>query len=86
MGFLDKLKKHGPGLKDKASDLVAEHNDKVDDGLDKAAGYANSATDGKFDDQIDAAVDKVKDAADDLAETAKDDPPATPGTTFPRNP
>jgi len=68
MGFFDRFKKQADGLKDKASDLAASQNDKIDAGIDKAADLANKATQGKFDDKIDAAADKAKDAADKLAD------------------
>lgn len=71
MGFLDKFKKQGAELKDKASDLASSQNDKLDAGIDKAAGLANKATGGKFDDQIDSAAGKAKDGLDDLAEDGK---------------
>lgn len=75
MGFLDKLKKKAPELKDKAADLAASQNAKIDQGIDKAAELANKATKGKFDEKIDSAADKAKDAADKLAEGG--DKPAT---------
>lgn len=68
MGFLDKLKKKAPELKDKASGLAATHNDKIDAGIDKAADLASKATKGKFDGQIDSAAGKAKEAADKLAD------------------
>lgn len=68
MGFLDKFKKQAPELKEKAEDLAASQNDKIDQGIDKAADMANKATKGKFDNQIDSAADKAKAAADKLAE------------------
>jgi len=66
MGFLDKFKGHKDELKDKATELAAEHSDKIDAGIDKAADLANKATKGKFDEKIDAAADKAKDGVDKL--------------------
>lgn len=45
-------------LKDKAEDLLQEHGDKIEKGLDKAADIAGD----KFghEEQIDAGVDKLK--------------------------
>ncbi len=68
MGFLDKLKGNKDEIKSKAADLAASQNDKIDAGLDKAAGLVNKATKGKFEGQIDSATEKAKDAADKLAE------------------
>jgi len=77
MGFLDKLKKRAPELKAKAADLAASQNDKIDQGIDKAAGLASKATKGKYDAKIDGAAEKAKDAADKLAEDGKK-PPTQP--------
>ncbi|NRQ50364.1 antitoxin [Aeromicrobium stalagmiti] len=71
MGFLDKLKKKAPELKEKAADLAASQNDKIDQGIDKAADLASKATKGKYDSKIDGAAEKAKDAADKLAEDGK---------------
>jgi hypothetical protein len=45
-------------LKDKAEDLVKEHGDKIEDGIDKAGELAEK----KFghEEQIEAGVDKLK--------------------------
>jgi hypothetical protein len=59
MGFLD-------DAKDKLSDLVDKHGDKVADGVDKAAAVADEKTGGKFADKIDAGTEKAKDALDSL--------------------
>lgn len=72
MGFLDRFKKQGGELKDKAADLAASQNDKIDAGIDKAADAANKATGGRFDDQIDAAADKAQEGVDKLAEEGDD--------------
>jgi len=61
MGFLDKLRGKG-GLKDKAADLAKEHDDKIDQGIDKAADKIDDATEGKYTDKIDDAAQKAKDA------------------------
>lgn len=65
MGFLDKLK----GTKSKAAKLVAENEDKIDDGIDKAADLVDDKTGGKHTDKIDSAAEKAKDAVDKLAES-----------------
>ncbi len=61
MGFLDKLKGKG-GLKDKAIDFAKEHDDQIDQGIDKAADAVDKATQGKHSDKIDSAAEKAKDA------------------------
>lgn len=68
MGFFDRFKKQAGEVKDKAADVAASQNDKIDAGIDKAADLANKATKGKFDDKIDNAADKAKDAADKLGD------------------
>ena len=59
MGFLD-------NAKDKLSKAVDEHGDKIEDGLDKAAGFVDDKTGGKHADKISSATDKAKDALDKL--------------------
>jgi MT0933-like antitoxin protein len=73
MGLFDDLKKKLPGLKGKAEDLVEEHDEKIKDGLDKAADFADDKTGGKHRDKIDQGVDKAKGFVDDLAEPDADD-------------
>ncbi|MFI5428187.1 antitoxin [Aeromicrobium sp. UC242_57] len=76
MGFLDKLKKKAPELKEKAADLAASQNDKIDKGIDKAADLANKATKGKYDEKIDGAAGKAKEGVDKFAQS--DDNPDKP--------
>ena len=72
MGLLDNLKKKAPELKDRAARIAATQNDKIDQGIDKAAGLASKATKGKYDAKIDGAAGKAKEAADKLAENHPD--------------
>ncbi len=74
MGLLDKLKKKAPELKERAAHIAATQNDKIDKGIDKAAGMASKATKGKHDAKIHGAADKAKDAADKLADDGKQQP------------
>ncbi|MFC5678401.1 antitoxin [Aeromicrobium endophyticum] len=74
MSFLDKLKKKAPELKEKAAELAATQNEKIDQGIDKAAGLASKATKGKYDAKIDGAAGKAKDAADKLADERREKP------------
>jgi hypothetical protein len=57
MGALD-------NLKDKAQDLIGDHNDKIDAGLEKAAQYVDGKTGGKYHDKIAGGVDKAQEALD----------------------
>lgn len=71
MGFLDKLKKNAPALKAKAADLAASQNERIDQGIDKAADLAGKATKGKYDAKIDGVAAKAKDGVDKLADDGK---------------
>jgi len=59
MGFLDKAK-------DTLNDAVDQHGDKISDGIDKAAAFADEKTGGKHTDKIESATGKAKDALDKL--------------------
>jgi hypothetical protein len=74
VSFLDQLKKKAPELKEKAAELAATQNEKIDQGIDRAAGLASKATKGKYDAKIDGAAGKAKDAADKLAEERREKP------------
>ncbi|WP_156724825.1 antitoxin [Streptomyces apocyni] len=56
------------GLKDKASELAAEHGETVGKGLDKAADIVDSKTGGKHSDKIDTGVEKAKGLIDGLGD------------------
>ena len=74
MGLLDKLK----GAKGKVGGKVAEHGEQIEGGLDKAAGFINDKTGGKYADKIEGATDKAKDALGKLDEDG-DAGGSTPG-------
>ena len=59
MGFLD-------DAKDKLSDAVDHHGDKIGDGIDKAAAVASDKTGGTHDDKIGTGAEKLKDGLDRL--------------------
>ncbi len=82
MGFLDKLKGKG-GMKDKAIDFAKEHDDKIDQGIDKAADAADKATKGKYTDKIDDAAEKAKDAYENPGEPQAPLPPQEPPAQAP---
>ncbi|MGH9024757.1 MAG: antitoxin [Acidimicrobiia bacterium] len=62
MGLFDRFKR----AKDKAGDLVEEHGDKVESGIDKAADFADDKTRGKYSKHIDKGADTAKDAIEKL--------------------
>lgn len=57
MGALD-------NLKDKAQDLIGQHGDKIDAGLEKAGQIVDEKTGGKYHDKIAGGVDKAQEALD----------------------
>jgi hypothetical protein len=63
MGFLDRFKR----LSRQAEDLVEEHDDKILDGIDKAADFADDKTKGKHSDKIDKGAAKAKEQVRKLA-------------------
>lgn len=73
MGFLDKLTGKG-GLKDKATDFAKKHDDQIDQGIDKAAGFADKRTKGKYTAKIDDAAEKAKDAYEEPRDNPQDRP------------
>ena len=56
MGFMDSVK----GLVGKGQELAAEHSDKVQDVIDKAADIADDKTGGKYSKHIDKAAEAAK--------------------------
>lgn len=48
-------------MKDKAKDLLGQHKDQADEGIDKARDLADQKTGGKHSDQIGKAADQAKD-------------------------
>ncbi|QBJ97424.1 antitoxin [Rhodococcus sp. ABRD24] len=56
MGFMDSIK----GLVGKGQELAAEHSDKVQGAIDKAASLADEKTGGKYSDKIDKAADAAR--------------------------
>lgn len=58
------------GIFDKAKDLVGEHDDKITDGIDKAADVADDKLGDKVgSDKIDQAADAAKGAVDKLGDS-----------------
>jgi MT0933-like antitoxin protein len=48
------------GFMDKAKDMADQHDDKVDQGLEKGGDVADQKTGGKYDGQIDKGVDAAQ--------------------------
>ena len=61
MGFMDSIKEKF-GNKSKARDMARQHDDKIDEGMDRAGRAGDEKTGGKYDDQIQKGTDKGKDA------------------------
>ncbi len=59
MGLFDEIK-------EKATELIQGHSDKVDEAVEKAGDMVDEKTGGKFSDQVDAAQEKAKEVADDM--------------------
>jgi hypothetical protein len=78
MGFKNKLKAKLAPVKDKVSDFAQQHEDKIGQGLDKAAHTVDSRTKGKYSDKIESGTGRAKHALDRLSH--KDDG-GTPPTT-----
>ncbi len=53
------------GFLDKAKDLVAQHDDKVDQAIEKAGDLVDDKTGGKHEAQVDKAQDFVQDKTGD---------------------
>ena len=65
MGLFDKLK----GVRSKAAKTVGDHEDTIDDAIDKVAGFADDKTGGKHSDTIDNVADTAKDAVETLGDS-----------------
>ncbi len=65
--FLDKAKVLAKDLTGKARDAVTEHSDKIDDGIDKAAGFVDDKTKGKYADKIDTVQSKAHDVVERIS-------------------
>lgn len=52
-------------MKDKAKDLLGQHSDQAEQGIDKASEFADEKTGGKHSDQIDKLADQAKERLGD---------------------
>lgn len=74
MGLFDSVKKLNLGeLKDKAADLAAKHEDKIETGIDKAADFIDDRTGHKHSDKLDSGAEKLKNAAEKLGDQSRSD-------------
>jgi hypothetical protein len=69
MGFLDRFKKSG--AIDKVADAIADNHEKVDEGIDKAAGLIDDKTKHKHSDKIDKVAGAAKKGVDQAEAQAK---------------
>lgn len=60
MGLADKFDE----FKDKAADLLGEHGDKANEGVEKAGDFADEKTGGKYSEQVDTAQEKAREGID----------------------
>lgn len=74
MGFLDKAKNAVSSNRHRVTDLVGKHGDKIDQGLHKAADFADKKTGGKHTDKIAQGQQRVRGALNNL-----DDRPGSSG-------
>ncbi|MDQ6523570.1 antitoxin [Nocardioides sp. LHD-245] len=85
MGFLDKLRGAKDTVADKVGETVDKHGDKIESGLDKAAGFVDDKTGGKYHDKIENATGKAKDALGKL-DGDEPGPEQPPGGDIPPSP
>ena len=72
MSLMDTIKEKLGMSKDKSDDMVRQHENQIDQGIDKAGRAADSRTGGKYGDKIDSGVDKAKDATHDYGERGRE--------------
>lgn len=66
--FADRATELADKATDRARGLAAEHNDKIDAKLDRAAGFIDEKTGGKYSDRIGTGIGRAKDGLDRFAE------------------
>jgi hypothetical protein len=66
--FADRATELADKATDRARGLAAEHNDKIDAKLDRAAGFLDEKTGGKYSDKIGTGVGRAKEGLDRFAE------------------
>ena len=53
-------------IKNKVTDALGEHSDKVSDGIDKVGDFIDEKTGGKYSEHVDTAQEKAKDLVENL--------------------
>jgi MT0933-like antitoxin protein len=69
------------GIFDKAKDALSDNADRADEGIDRAANFADDRTGNAHSAQIDPGADFTKDKLDDYASSGDAAPPAGPAAT-----
>lgn len=73
MGLFDSVKKVKIGeITKKAAELADKHEDKIDQGIDKAARFVDDKTGRKHHDKVDGGAAKLKDAVGKLGDKHED--------------
>lgn len=72
------------GLFDKVGDMAKEHQDKVNDGIEKVGDVVDEKTGGKYADKVDQAQDFARDQFGKLAGDKAADDPVTPPAEEPQ--
>ncbi|AQP44603.1 antitoxin [Tessaracoccus flavus] len=65
------------GLFDKARDLAAQHEDKIEDGIERGGDFVDDKTGGKYAGQVDQAQDFANNHLDEIS-GSDNVPPTTP--------
>jgi hypothetical protein len=71
--YIDKAKELAKDLSEKARSAVNEHSDKIDEGIDKAAGFVDDKTNHKYSDKIEGVQSKAHAVVEKIAEGAPGD-------------
>ena len=64
---------HIMGFMDKAKDMAGEHDEKVDQGVEKAGNFVDDKTGGKHSEQVDKAQEFANDRADQFGDVESND-------------
>ncbi|WP_339381303.1 antitoxin, partial [Nocardia jejuensis] len=74
------------GLVGKGKDVAAQNADKIEQAVDKAGGFIDEKTKGKYSSQIDKGTEAVKNAIPENAPAAPEAAPAAPAEPAPAAP